>query len=177
MNSRTFVGAAMLAAAHCSAIAQTNPPAAPKAPAACDAPEYRQFDFWLGEWDVTTPDGKPAGSNTITRVANGCALHEHWVGRGGFSGQSLNGWDRHTKQWQQTWIDSTGGRLDLVGGAEGNGLRLEGRTPHATERDRFLLHRIRWSPLADGRVRQHWETSTDQGASWSTAFDGYYRRR
>ena len=27
----------------------------------CSAPEYHQFDFWLGDWEVTTPDGKPAG--------------------------------------------------------------------------------------------------------------------
>jgi hypothetical protein len=31
--------------------------------------------------------------------------------------------------------------------------------------------------LPDGRVRQHWETSKDGGATWTTAFDGYYRRR
>lgn len=174
MSTRSFATAALLAAAQCGAGAQTPPPAAPPA---CDAPEHRQFDFWLGDWDVSTPDGKLAGRNTITRIVGGCALHEHWVGRGGFTGQSLNGWNRHTKQWHQTWVDSSGGRLELAGAAEGGGMHLEGRTPHADEAGRFVLQRIRWSLLPEGRIRQLWESSSDNGVSWTVAFDGTYQRR
>ena len=36
---------------------------APPRPAPCTAPEHRQFDFWIGEWPVKTPDGKVAGAN------------------------------------------------------------------------------------------------------------------
>ena len=34
--------------------ATPNPPLLQQQPRAtqCDAPEYRQFDFWLGDWDV-----------------------------------------------------------------------------------------------------------------------------
>ena len=35
--------------------------------------------------------------------------------------------------------------------------------------------RITWTPNADGSVRQHWETSTDDGKTWKTSFDGLYR--
>ena len=38
------------------------------------------------------------------------------------------------------------------------------------------LHRITWTPLPDGSVRQHWEASQDAGANWRTLFDGLYRR-
>jgi len=31
-------------------------PRTPLAPAA--RPQHHQFDFWIGEWDVRTPDGK-----------------------------------------------------------------------------------------------------------------------
>ncbi|HET7704523.1 MAG TPA: hypothetical protein VFM36_00410, partial [Thermoanaerobaculia bacterium] len=48
--------------------------------APCDRPEHRQFDFWAGEWTVTTPDGKTAGTNRITKIAGGCALLEEWTG-------------------------------------------------------------------------------------------------
>jgi hypothetical protein len=34
------------------------------APSRCTAPEYRQFDFWLGEWEVTSNE-TPAGTNSI----------------------------------------------------------------------------------------------------------------
>ncbi|MDH3459056.1 MAG: hypothetical protein OER90_19620, partial [Gemmatimonadota bacterium] len=46
----------------------------------CSAPEYRQFDFWLGTWNVETKDGKTAGTNHITQILNGCALREEWTG-------------------------------------------------------------------------------------------------
>jgi hypothetical protein len=152
------------------------PAQTPANPPACSEPEHRQFDFWLGEWDVTTPEGKPAGRNQITRIAGGCALHENWAGRGGFTGQSLNGWNRRTRQWQQTWLDSSGGRLDLAGGLRGASMVLEGSEPPEAGKP-ALRHRITWSPQADGGVRQWWESSDDNGRTWRTAFDGRYRRR
>src|ERR1044072_7441350 len=56
---------------------------------ACDASEHRQFDFWLGEWNVRTPDGKLAGVNDIRREYNGCVLHERYSTARGYSGESL----------------------------------------------------------------------------------------
>jgi len=161
-------------------VAQALPPAPappPATPAACTAAEYRQFDFWLGDWDVSTPDGRAAGRNVITRIAGGCALHENWAGRGGFTGQSLNGWNARTRQWQQTWLDSSGGRLDLAGGWRDGAMVLEGSAPHPQTAGATLRHRIAWTPRADGSVRQHWQTSEDGGTTWSTAFDGRYVRR
>ncbi len=146
-------------------------------PPPCAAPEYRQFDFWLGEWDVTTADGKAAGRNHITRIAGGCAVHENWVGRGGFTGQSLNGWNARAGRWQQTWLDSSGGRLDLVGGWREGAMVLEGSEAHPQKAGATLRHRIAWTPQADGSVRQLWQTSEDDGKTWTMAFDGRYVRR
>ena len=74
--------------------ATTKPPGGmATASVPCSAPENRQFDFWLGEWDVTTPDGKLAGTNRITRILSGCALREEWSGAGGIRGTSLNVFD------------------------------------------------------------------------------------
>ena len=50
---------------------------------ACAAGEYRQFDFWVGRWEVTAND-RVAGHNEITVEEGGCVVHEHWAGaRGG----------------------------------------------------------------------------------------------
>lgn len=146
------------------------------APAPCTAAEYRQFDFWLGEWEVRTADGNPAGRNVITRIAGGCALHENWVGRGGFTGQSLNGWDARTQRWRQTWLDSSDSRLDLAGGWREGAMVLEGSEPHPKTAGATLRHRITWTPGTDGGVRQLWQTSEDEGKTWATAFDGRYVR-
>ena len=45
-----------------------------------------------------------------------------------------------------------------------------------TTADPKQIDRTTWTPLEDGRVRQHWESTTDGGKSWSTVFDGYYSR-
>jgi len=150
--------------------AETNPPPTPPA-------ETRQFDFWLGEWDVTTPDGKPAGHSRIEAVAGGAALLENWSGdppTPGESGKSLNVYNAAKKQWQQFWVDNGGGVLELAGGL------VEHRMVLAGEHDAKGKHyseRITWTPNADGSVRQLWEQSTDGGKTWQTAFEGLYRRK
>src|SRR5918992_981455 len=100
--------------------------ARPQAP--CSRPEHRQFDFWVGEWDVTTPDGRQAGTNRIRLVHGGCALHEEWSGTSGFSGASLNAFDASTGRWHQTWIGSDGVLLQLDGGLKDGTMELSGAT-------------------------------------------------
>jgi hypothetical protein len=136
----------------------------------CSGPEHRQFDFWVGEWRVTAPDGKHAGDNRIEKVLDGCALHENWQGAGGGRGFSYNAYDRTRQVWHQTWVDRQGNLLLLEGGLQDGAMVLSG-TQGAT------LNRITWTPNKDGSVRQHWQTSTDQGKTWQTAFDGLYRRK
>ncbi len=64
--------------------------------------------------------------------------------------------------------------LRLSGGRQGESMVLSGEreTP-----DGEVVDRITWSPLGHGEVRQLWEVSRDGGVSWSTVFDGTYRRR
>jgi hypothetical protein len=134
----------------------------------------RDFDFWIGEWDVFGPLGRQVGTNTIASLFGGGAISEHWRGGGDVEGHSLNAYDASTGRWHQTWVDSTGGLLLLNGGLSGGSMVLEGTAPGAggaPERQR-----ITWTP-EDGGVRQHWETSADDGATWLTAFDGHYRPR
>lgn len=139
----------------------------------CDAAEHRQFDFWLGEWRVHTPDGKLAGTNRIERGYGGCVLHERYSTERGFAGESLNVYDRSRKLWHQTWVDNTGTLLLLEGGLRDGSMVLEGQTAAAD--GRTVKHRITWTPNADGSVRQFWQ-STDAKGEWTTTFDGRYRR-
>lgn len=141
---------------------------------ACDAGEHRQFDFWLGEWNVRTPDGKLAGVNSISGEHGGCVLHERYSTHRGYGGESLNVYDAARKTWHQTWVDSSGTLLLLEGGLRGRSMVLEGQTVGAD--GQLTKHRITWTPNADGSVRQHWE-STDGKGHWSTAFDGTYSRK
>ena len=138
------------------------------------ARERRQFDFWLGEWEVRTPNGKLAGVNRIEREYDGCVMHERYTTERGYKGESLNSYDAGRKVWHQTWVDNEGTLLLLEGGLRGTSMVLQGQA--RAENGQSTKHRITWTPNADGTVRQHWE-STDAKGKWSTAFDGLYTRK
>jgi tetratricopeptide (TPR) repeat protein len=61
------------------------------------ATENRQFDFWIGEWNVETTAGQPAGTSKVERILNGCALLENWSGGG--DGKSLNIYNANRNVW------------------------------------------------------------------------------
>lgn len=144
---------------------------APQAP--CSTPQDREFDFWIGDWDVFLPDGKLAGTNRIAPLY-GCVLHESWKSAK-VEGQSFNRFDADRGLWHQTWVDSTGSLLLLEGGMRDGAMVLSdagvpGRKPGAP------VNEVRWSRNDDGSVRQHWRTTRDGGKTWETAFDGKYVR-
>lgn len=169
---RRCLGVLCQAGALAGAQAQTAPPQ----PKPCTAPEYRQFDFWIGRWEVFGPQGRKAGDNVIEPIDGGCALQERWRGQGGFTGTSLNAWDAQARVWRQHWVDNQGGVLRLAGRLEGGRMVLSGAEPHPDRPGAQRLQRITWTPLEGGAVRQLWEQSDDAGATWSVAFDGRYVR-
>lgn len=144
-------------------------------PAPCSTPEHRQFDFWIGEWEVTA-DGRVAGHNKITRLFGDCGLREEYTGtRGGYTGSSFNLYDASRGLWHQTWVDNQGTLLLLDGTLEEGRMVLEGDLIGS---DGLSQHqRITWTPNGDGTVRQHWEQSADGGGTWTTVFDGLYRKK
>jgi hypothetical protein len=166
------LAAVVLAAPSLLATQDTAPTAAPKP---CAAPEHRQFDFWIGEWEVTRPNGAPAGRNRIESILGGCALRESWTGAKGGSGNSYNAYDRQSGRWHQTWVDNGGLVLRLDGAFAGGKMVLSGESRDSS--GARVLNRITWQQTAPGAVRQLWETSRDGGRTWSVVFDGRYRKR
>lgn len=143
----------------------------------CSAPEHRQFDFWVGTWDVAAPNGQKAGENRISVILKNCVLLEEWTSASGGSGKSYNVYDRTRQVWHQTWVDDAGSLLQLEGKLSAGAMVLEGGTkrPDGTS----VMHRVTWSKVGSDpeRVRQHWQQSTDGGTTWTTAFDGLYTKR
>jgi hypothetical protein len=157
------------------ALASDPPGASTPAPKPCATPEHRQFDFWLGDWDVTRPDGKTAGHNRISLILGGCALREEWTGAGGTTGTSLNMYDGGSRKWRQTWVDDGGTVLLLTGEFKDGKMVLEGEIPAGG--GKTSRQRITWTPLASGRVRQLWDSSSDGGKTWKVEFDGTYAKK
>ena len=141
---------------------------------ACSDPAYRQFDFWLGEWEVLKPDGTLVGTNRIEKEYGGCVLHERYATPRGYSGESLNTYDAARKVWHQTWVDNAGLLLLLEGQLIDGRMVLE--SANQGQDGSAVKHRITWTPNPDGSVRQLWE-STDANGQWTVAFDGLYQRK
>jgi hypothetical protein len=143
----------------------------------CNQSEHRQFDFWIGEWDVTTPDGKPAGSSRITRILKDCVLHEEWKGAGGGNGESFNIWSRADGKWHQAWVADGGNYLTLEGMFNDGRMVLEGDGMNPAGKP--IRNRITWQRIDNNPdlVRQFWEQSSDGGKTWAPAFDGHYHRK
>jgi len=141
----------------------------------CSSDEYRQFDFWIGDWQVKDAKDELVGHNKIYAILNGCAMSENWQSVSGMPGVSYNFYDQAEKKWHQTWVDQSGGVLYLDGGMVNGSMILTGIRPDKTGNEN--LHRITWTPLKDGRVKQHWQSSKDAGKNWSDVFVGFYSKR
>lgn len=153
------------------------------APPACAGGHFRDFDFWLGEWDVY-PFGKDEkiAESLIQRLHSGCAIRERWMPLKGEGGSSLSGFEPSTGQWHQTWIGSAPGRVEFNGGSEKPGtMVLTGWWPGAGGPGRDGWIRMEYTRQPDGSVRQRgkfWPMDGPaEGKAWEPSFDFLYRRK
>ena len=142
----------------------------------CDSVESRQFDFWVGRWQVS-PTGQPdrhVADSLIEKLYGGCAIRENWKPRKGDDGGSLSSYVPETREWRQTWVDAAGARVDFRGGWTGRAMVLTGLWPQPGHPAQIT--RMTYTLQPGGAVRQLGETSDDQGKTWSPGFDFLYRR-
>lgn len=141
----------------------------------CCTEKHSEFDFWVGSWSVTKPDGKPAGTNTIDKIQDNCILRENWTSAAGnFTGTSSNFYNSKTKQWEQIWLDNQGGILHLKGNRKGNQMILQSDEAKNAKGEPYF-HRVTWTLNDDGSVKQYWETITNN-KDVVVAFDGLYKK-
>lgn len=138
---------------------------------------YRDFDFWLGTWELTAPaGGQVLGSNRITSELDGCVVEEDFIGSRGAQGRSMSVYDAATDEWSQYFFDQFGSHIRLFGGVENGVMDLRGdRLFFGSSGTITLVDRIRWTPAADGTVNQFWDISLDQGVTFPiVAFNSTY---
>jgi hypothetical protein len=141
----------------------------------CCTEKHAEFDFWVGSWNVSKPDGSPAGTNTIDKIQDNCVLRENWTSAvGNFTGTSSNFHNAQTNQWEQIWLDNQGGILHLKGNRKGNQMILQSDELKNAKGEPYF-HRITWTLNDDGSVRQYWETITND-KDVTVAFDGLYKK-
>ena len=142
-------------------------------------PENRQFDFWIGEWDVVTSDGiQPAGTSKIELILGDCVIQENWTssGNAGYTGKSYNIYNASLKRWEQFWADNAAGMIHFYGGLQGN--IMDYWTDEMPQPDGTKLKRhLQFIPLGPDKVRQFSQGSTDGGKTWNVEYDFTYARK
>ncbi len=138
------------------------------------SPEFRQFDFWIGEWEAKTPQGQVGGTSSVQLILGQCIIFENWTGTGGSSGKSFNIYDTNDKKWHQTWVDDKGTFTHYIGGLVDGKMVVVADTIISGKK---TLAKMTFSKQPNGDVRQFGENSTDDGKTWTTAFDLIYSRK
>jgi hypothetical protein len=78
-------------------------------------PEFRQFDFWIGEWLPKNAQGVTVGTSSIQLILSSCVIFENW-NTPITSGKSFSNFDATDGKWHQTWVDDKGTLAFYVGG-------------------------------------------------------------
>lgn len=140
----------------------------------CDTGPFRDFDFWVGEWDVTSA-GVAAGTSSIQQILNQCVILENYTGQGGYAGKSLNIYDTGSKEWKQFWVDNGGSLVEFHGNYSDGKLEYHADTtqPDGTRVQRRMI----FVKMPEGKVRQYSEQSPDGGKTWSLEYDLLYTKK
>lgn len=151
-----------------------QPAKAAQTPAAnpCSAPEYRQFDFWVGDWDAFDADnpGKVAARNQVDSILGGCVVREDYRGVSGSEGESFSIYDASRKVWHQTWVTNRGVLLVIEGTFQNGEMILSGVDP---AKDGQIVRGV-WKPVERG-VQEIATLSADGGKTWKPWFDITFR--
>lgn len=138
-------------------------------------PEASQLDFWVGRWEVRTPDGMLIGYDTVTKDDGGCAVVERWDRISGSGGTSLSFFVPSLGEWRHVFAGSGGALVELTGGLrDGGEMHMEGTLEYVRP-EAVVALRATWTPMADGSVRQRMERLDTESQDWIAWFDGVFR--
>jgi hypothetical protein len=144
----------------------------------CEDAEFRQFDFWLGDWDVTpTGGGAQQGSSHISSEMGGCVIWENWTSKqSGYFGKSYNTYNVNLKRWEQYWVDNGAGTIFFYGGLRDGVMDYWTDDVPQPNGDKLRRH-LQFFNLGPDKVRQFSQGSIDGGKTWYVEYDFTYVRR
>lgn len=146
----------------------------------CSSPEAAQFDFWVGDWNLTWNDSLH-GSNHIQKIFGNCTIHENFSDpRLNYLGQSWTVYNSNYRQWQQTWVDNQGGYIALTGGKVGDSMVLttaERTVPVKISATGKIINRMVFYNIKSDSFDWNWEASIDGGLTWKSNWKIHYDRK
>lgn len=141
----------------------------------CCTEQHKEFDFWLGSWNLVKPDGTIAGTNKIVKQQGNCIIRENFKSaKSQYTGTSINFYNTKSKQWEQIWTDNSGKILHLKGNRTGNKMILRSDDEEDRNGNQFYFQ-VTWTLNKAGSVRQYYE-KVDNNGNHSVVFDGLYKK-
>lgn len=174
LNMTVSCAAVFLVAIGSNPAARKLSSAPPPKTAACSAPEYHQFDFWIGDWDGFNLD-KPTvlvAHNRVTRILGGCVVLEDYRATDGMEGESFSIYDASRQVWHQTWV-TTGGKLLVIEGEFRSGEMVMSGSERTAKGKQQKVRGV-WKSVPGG-VRETAVTSLDAGKTWQPWFDMIFK--
>lgn len=150
----------------------------------CSSPEFGQFDFWLGEWELTWKGpqaGTPAGEtgravNVVEKLMGSCVIQENFdAGAGSLIGKSWSVYNANSGLWQQTWVDNSGSYLVFTGAYEDG--RMELRTAPFERNGKTFISRMVFENITANALDWQWQRSSDGGETWQDVWNIRYQRK
>jgi predicted enzyme related to lactoylglutathione lyase len=144
---------------------------------ACCKPEFQQFSFWEGDWEVFGYDGTKQGTNKVVFLQDKCVLQENWNGlTANDAGTSYNFYNAEKKQWEQVWISNKGYVLEMKGNFTDSSMVLKSEVVKDFKGN-LVINRVTWTKQSNGDVKQVWQVSADNEKTWTYQFYGIYKRK
>lgn len=149
----------------------------PNQPAPLPA-ESRQFDFWVGEWEVFNHQNKKAGDSKIEKILNDAVILENWTGNSGYVGKSFNHFHKEKGKWIQYWVDQNSDPILFEGSYdETQKAMVFFSYDHAKDKENPYIRRLTFYNLDPNTVRQFSQQSSDEGKTWNVEYDFTYKRK
>lgn len=137
--------------------------------------EERQFDFWLGDWDLSWGDNK-TGTNHVHTILDGRVIMENFDGQPSMplKGISVSTYDANLRKWRQTWVDNQGSYIDLAGEYQGAQMLLttEDLSVGKPQKLRMIFYNI-----TPDTFDWNWESFDESSNSWMLRWKIHYQRR
>jgi len=146
-----LLGFGLLVGIHSGAQEQKPPPP-------CSTELHRQFDFWIGTWEVhDVKTGSLEGIDVVKKDFNDCGFTEHWQQQNDrhmlpgaterFFGKSLNYFSQG--EWFHQWVDNMGGHAELHGKWENGMMTMAGKL---SGENWSFPYRVVWQPMPNGTI-------------------------
>lgn len=141
----------------------------------CSTKEYKQFNFWIGNWNVYNIKNQLIGTNKVVKMPNACAIQENWSSTSGASkGTSYNYYNTKDKSWNQLWIDNAGGSLVLKGGYKNNQMIMKSSLLQGKKGKYY--NKLTFTKKNDGSIIQVWELIDANNKVLKELFRGIYKK-